>query len=98
MKIEQEFSPQPHKEISIEVGGLSYLTIYGRHVNGWYLCMPGRNVSCELGDPAESSAWNLNSLANAFHAVGYESDWAWKTAAEILNAIYDYENGKKQCS
>lgn len=98
MKIEQEFSPQPHKEISIEVGGMSYLTIYGRHVNGWYLCMPGWNVSCELGNPADSSAWNLDSLTGAFHKVGYKPEQAKELAVEILNAIYDYENGKKQCS
>ncbi len=98
MKIEQKFSPQLHKEISIEVGGMSYLTIYGRHVNGWYLCMPGRNVSCELGNPAQSSVWNLNSLTDAFHKVGYEPEQAKELAVEILNAIYDNENGKKQCS
>lgn len=98
MKIEQKFSPQLHKEISIEVGGMSYLIIYGRHVNGWYLCMPGWNVSCELGNPADCLAWNLDSLTGAFHKVGYEPEWAKKLAVEILNTIYDFENGKKQCS
>lgn len=97
-KIEREFETYKPKEISIAYNGQSYLTLYGRHINGWYLCMPGRNVSCELGNPEEGSEWNLCSLVNAFQAVGYEPEWAENTAKEILNAIYDYENGKKQCS
>lgn len=97
-KIEREFNSYNPKEISIAVNDMSYLTIYGRHINGWYLCMPGRNVSCELGNPAESSNWNLNSLVNAFQAVGYELELAGDIAAEILKAIYDYENRKKKCS
>lgn len=41
-------------EISVDVNGNSYLVIYGKHVNGGYLCIPNWNIGCEVGDPSDT--------------------------------------------
>lgn len=92
-KIETAFGPcSDTREISIEYDGRSFRTIYGRHINGWFLCMPGRNISCELANPAEGSEWNLFHLTEAFEETGLDLEAAKEQAKAILSVIYDYEN------
>lgn len=38
-------------EIGVDVGGNHYLVIYGKHINGYFCCIPNWNVSCEMADP-----------------------------------------------
>lgn len=97
-KIETIFGPcSDTREISIAYEGRSYLTIYGRHINGWFLCMPSWHVSCELGNPAEGSEWNLSHLTEALEKTGRNPEAARDQAKAVLEVIYDYENyGIKQ--
>lgn len=98
-KIETIFAPcNDIREISIEYAGFSFLTIYGRHINGWFLCIPSRHVSCELANPAEGSEWNLSHLTEAFVKTGRNLEAAKEQAKAILSVIYDYENYHKSCS
>lgn len=99
-KIETIFAPcNGIREIVIEHDGRSFLTLYGRHVNGWFLCIPGKNISCELGNPAEGSEWNLEHLTEALAQTGRDLEAAKEQAKAILSVIYDYENyWKKPCS
>lgn len=92
-KIEKIFNKlNDIREISIDYSEWSFLTIYGRHINGWFLCMPGWNISCELANPAQGSQWNQEHLAKAFEESGWSEEISADAAREILKVIYDYEN------
>lgn len=101
-KIETTFGPcSDTREISIAYEGRSFLTIYGRHINGWFLCIPDWNISCKLGNPADGAGtgYNVCSLAEAFKKIGWNHNDSTNIARAILTAIYDYENyGKEKCS
>jgi hypothetical protein len=49
-------------EFSVAINGLSYLVIFGRHVNGGFCAMPREGVSCEL------------SAYDDFGDIGYNTD------------------------
>lgn len=46
---------------TLEYNGYSYLMIYGKYINGWYLCIPSKNLSFDLASPRDN-AWNMESL------------------------------------
>lgn len=74
--------------------------IYGLSITGYWLCIPAENIACKLGDLAKSDeeGYNKYNLALSFKAAGWPQHQADEYAEAILNAIYDFENGKKQCS
>lgn len=40
-------------EISVNTCGNNYLVIYGKHVNGYFCCIPNWNVGCEMAEPSD---------------------------------------------
>ena len=50
---ERVLSMYPCYEFSFDYEGFSYLVIFGKHVNGWFICMPRNNVCCEAADPMD---------------------------------------------
>lgn len=51
----------PCYEFPVDYDGFSYLVIFGKHVNGWFISLPRNNVSCEAADPL-NVAYNRSNL------------------------------------
>ena len=68
-------------EIGVDAGGNHYLVIYGKHINGYFCCIPNWNVSCEMAEPYDVF-YNREKLVNDA-AIGYNA------AAAIAKAIRD---------
>lgn len=41
-------------EITVEYKGGSYLLIYGKHINGYFCCLPMLGLSCEMSNPHDT--------------------------------------------
>lgn len=54
------------REISVDINGVSYLVIYGKHINNWFISILNRNVCTEVGCP-EDFAYNVEKLV---HVLG----------------------------
>lgn len=52
-KIENEFKVSVLFEINVAIGGWTYLIIFGKHINGYYCCVPNWKWGCEMADPCE---------------------------------------------
>lgn len=52
-------------EIGVNTGGSYYLVIYGKHVNGFFCCIPNWNIGCEMAEPSDVF-YNRSSLVDAF--------------------------------
>lgn len=50
-KLESSFNAVVLFEISVDVADWSYLIIYGKHINGYYCCIPNHNIGCEMTSP-----------------------------------------------
>lgn len=89
------------KGLNISYKEKSFMLIYGRRINGYWLCIPDWNISCKLGNPADgtTAGYNVCSLAEAFKKTGWNHNDSTDAARVILGIIYDYENhGEKICS
>ncbi len=82
-KVEQVFNAEVITEASIAVGGLSYLTIYGRHINGYFIALPKKGIAAEQTEPADV-AYNRDKLIEA----GLDQEAA-QAIAEEIKAICD---------
>lgn len=51
-------------EADISVNGQSYLIIYGKHINGYFCCIPNWNIGCEMAEPIDTY-YNANKLNKA---------------------------------
>ena len=51
----------PCYEFPLDYEGFSYLVIFGKHKNGWFISLPKNNLSCEAADPM-SVAYNRSKL------------------------------------
>jgi hypothetical protein len=60
-KVESKFKASVLFEASIAVEGVTYLIIYGKHINGYFCSLPGRKWGCEMADP-EEVAYNRDKL------------------------------------
>lgn len=60
-KVENKFKASVLFEASIAVVGVTYLIIYGEHINGYFCSVPGRKWGCEMADP-EEVAYNRDKL------------------------------------
>lgn len=58
----KEFSATA-KELNIEIGGISFLCIFGKHINGAYLAIPNFGVATEMA--LDDYDYNLKQLLNA---------------------------------
>ncbi len=54
---------QPY-EATMCIEGSSYHLIFGQQTNGWFLCIPNREIGVELSTPADRF-WNIESLCRA---------------------------------
>jgi hypothetical protein len=77
-------------EISVNVGGSSYLVIFGEHVNGLFCCIPNHKVSCEMTYPVDTG-YNANALRNCDIPVAHAEAIAaaiCKKATTMYDFIY----------
>lgn len=51
-------------EVSFDTCGSNYLIVYGKHVNGYYCCIPNWNVGCEMAEPSDTF-YNSEQLVGA---------------------------------
>ena len=72
-------------EHSLAIGGLSYLVIYGMHINGGFICIPNWNIGCEAANNEYSIDFNTDKLINA----GMKEEDAREIAAYIDNWLLD---------
>lgn len=77
-KIERTFQAEAVCEFSLDIEGLSYLVIYGKHINGYYICVPNWGWGCEASGP-DSVGYNEEKLR--------ETRCPEKIALEIAKAI-----------
>lgn len=74
-----------HFERTLEIEGVSYLVIYGEHINGGFIAIPNWNICCE----AASGSSNISTVHyNAERLVlsGLDEE----TAITIARYIDDY--------
>lgn len=71
-------------EISIDIGGSNYLVIYGRHINGYFCCIPNWSFGCEMAEPADIF-YNTEKLAEL---VGPDRAVAIAKAISIRGFFY----------
>ncbi len=72
-------------ELKIQVEEQKFLVIYGRHINGYYIALPGQYISCEALGP-DDVRQNTKYLSQA----GLRSDYA----EVVCTAIKDYIVGE----
>ncbi len=51
-------------EVQFDTCGSNYLLIYGKHINGYYCCIPNFGVSCEMAEPTDTF-YNYERLCGA---------------------------------
>lgn len=88
-KITCEFKANVQFEISVDIGDYSYTVIYGKHINGWYCCVPGWKWGCEMSEPSEE-------VCNAGHLE--ECGAAPEVARAIAEAIKMRAENGEPCS
>ena len=71
-------------EAKLEIEGYSYHLIFGRQINGWFICIPNWSIGAELAHPFDVY-WNRTSLNSA----GASKRDAYYIA-EALSEINDY--------
>lgn len=69
-------------ETHISASGYEYLVIYGRHVNGYFCCIPNFGYGCEMSDP-DDTVWNFDSLIKS----GIDKNAAVQIVKEIKNIM-----------
>ena len=52
-------------EHSLDISGFSYLVIFGHHINGGFIALPGWNITCEASAFADNNGYNAQRLATA---------------------------------
>ena len=48
-------------EASIDANGSNFLTIFGRHANGYFCAIPNWGIACEMAEPSDTY-YNANRL------------------------------------
>ena len=56
------------RELRIDLNGLSFLTICGKHINGGYACMPYWGFAFELSESEFDVKYNANMISKALIA------------------------------
>ena len=64
MLINAEYEAYVSFEISVDYGGYNYLLIYGKHINGYFCCVPGWKWGCEMAEPGDVT-YNAEKLRGA---------------------------------
>lgn len=63
-KLEHDFtaSVKIYFEQNLEIGGMTYLVIFGAHINGGFICVPNHGWGCEASDYVNSANYNAAKL------------------------------------
>ena len=77
-------SMYPCYEFPMDYEGFSYLVVFGKHINGWFISMPKNNVSCEAADPLDVTY----NRANLIEKGNLEGDFALLIANMIKEIWY----------
>ncbi len=77
-KITNVFRAEALFEIDVNTDGSSYIVIFGKHINGYFCCIPNWNLGCEMTSPS-----NINYNMNKLKACGLKE----QTALGIARAI-----------
>lgn len=85
--IQVNYTAKVKFEISIDTNGSNYLVIYGKHINGYFCCIPNWKVSCEMSEP-EDVFYNANNLIDAGISEA--------AAKEIAKDICTYQSSEKK--
>lgn len=85
-KITRAYNTSNVHEISIDFDGNNYLTIFGKHVNGWFIAIPNWGKSCEATNPT-NTFYNYEKLHEHFNN---------KVSQAIADAISTYWNSLKE--
>lgn len=80
-----QLQKQPY-EASLHINGNSYHLIFGRQINGWFLCIPNHHIGVELAHPSDNF-WNQESL----EASGLSVCEA-RSIAGVLKELMQYIN------
>lgn len=75
-------------ETNIAANGYNHLVIYGKHVNGYFCCIPDWNVGCEMAEPNDTY-WNYQSLCK----TGLNQSDAKIIVQEIKKIMKDLNGG-----
>lgn len=51
-------------EVSFCTHGDNYLIIYGKHINGYFCCIPNWKIGCEMAEPSDTF-YNYERLCGA---------------------------------
>lgn len=88
-KLENDFTSNLtiHFEHNVEFCGMTYLVIFGSHVNGGFICIPNHNWCCEASDYANSAGYNTRKLIEA---------GATKEVATAIAEYIDNWNSKRE--
>ena len=70
-------------ELDIEIDNTRLLVIYGRHINGYFIALPGLSLSCEALSPEE-----IKKNTIYLTQTGIRSDYA----TAICESICEYWN------
>lgn len=89
---ERILSMYPCYEFPLDYDGFSYLVIFGKHINGWFICLPRNNVSCEAADPLDI---NYNQT-NLVEKGGLDGDFALLIANMIKDLWYREKLGGRK--
>ncbi len=80
-KIRAKFKTNNVREFAMDYNGDSYLIIYGQHINGGFIAVPGYGKSCEAGEPCD-----VFHNRDKLEGCGFDKD----TAKAIACAIRDF--------
>lgn len=79
-------------ETNIDVNGSSFLTIYGKHANGYFCAIPNWGISCEMAEPNDTF-YNAGRL----RSVNLSEKTAWLLAQEIKKIVRALQ-AKESCA
>lgn len=87
--IGKQYDVKAEFEISVSTCGCNFLVIYGKHVNGYFCCIPNWNIACEMVEPS-NVFYNRSKLKDAFGEGEYASVALIESIADdIAKAIRD---------
>ena len=72
-------------EVQIDANGYGFHVIFGRLINGHFLCIPDWNMGCELG-PYEDKSRNINAILQSGQ-IGIDEAYAIGNALDLLKIL-----------
>ncbi|MCD7724258.1 MAG: hypothetical protein LUI12_01675 [Clostridiales bacterium] len=85
-EIRREYPVADIREIIIDWNGFSYLVIYGRHINGWFIAIPNWEVCVEASEPTDV-LYNTEKLAKFLNNAN-----AGRELAEAIKEHWESNN------